>query len=55
MKDRHLTLTQLQQILGDLLCTRAIALQKGLLDAHAHQLVDRIADALNVVEQLIVL
>jgi hypothetical protein len=56
MKGRHLALAQLQQIRTDMLCTKTIALHPGLLDAHAtraHQLVDKIADALTVVGRLI--
>jgi hypothetical protein len=48
MQGRHLALAQLRQIRGDLLCTRVIALQLGLTDAHAaraHQLVNKIVHA----------
>lgn len=48
MQGRHLTLAQLREVRGDLLCTRVIALQLGLTDAHAaraHQLVNKIVHA----------
>jgi 2-methylisocitrate lyase-like PEP mutase family enzyme len=56
MEGQHLALAQLQQIRADVLCSRVIALQPGLPDAHAaraHRPVDKIADALTVVGRLV--
>ena len=56
MQGRHLALARLRETCADLLCTRVIALHLGLPDAHtarAHQLVQKMADTLTVVRQLI--
>jgi hypothetical protein len=47
------TLAQLRYIRGDLLCARMIALQLDLSVTRSHELVEKIADALTLVGQLI--
>jgi hypothetical protein len=56
MKDRHLALAQLQQIHGELLCTRVFTPRLGLSDTHAaraHHLAYKSAAALTVVGRLL--
>jgi hypothetical protein len=51
--DPQTTLAQLRYIRGDLLCARMIALQLDLSITRSHELIEKIADALTLVGQLI--
>jgi hypothetical protein len=46
-------LVKLREIRGDLLCARVSTLQLSLPGAHADELVEKIADTLNLVGRLI--